>query len=90
MSQLTNSLMRVLVPMGIVARPRRPRAFQRRFLPWLDPMEDRTLLSTLLVTNTQDSGSGSLPPRSPPPSAATRSRSGMFSEARRSRSRRAS
>ena len=37
------------------ARPRR-----RRFLPRVDLMEDRTLLSTLTVTNNKDSGSGSL------------------------------
>ena len=30
------------------------------FWPQLDPMEDRTLLSTLTVTNNHDSGSGSL------------------------------
>ena len=31
-----------------------------RFEPGLDPMEDRTLLSTLTVTNNHDSGTGSL------------------------------
>ena len=33
---------------------------RRRFLPRVDLMEDRTLLSTLTVTNNKDSGSGSL------------------------------
>ena len=32
--------------------------FRRR--PWLEVMENRTLLSTLLVTSTADSGTGSL------------------------------
>ena len=40
-------------PCGV--RPRR-----RRFLPRVDLMEDRTLLSTLTVINKNDSGSGSL------------------------------
>ena len=31
-----------------------------RFLPRVDLMEDRTLLSTLTVTNNHDSGTGSL------------------------------
>src|SRR5262249_44775956 len=39
---------------------RRRRAARVRFRPALDPMEDRTLLSTLTVTNNQDSGPGSL------------------------------
>jgi hypothetical protein len=33
---------------------------RRRFLPCVDLMEDRTLLSTLTVINNNDSGSGSL------------------------------
>ncbi len=33
---------------------------RRRFLPRVDLMEDRSLLSTLTVTNNKDSGSGSL------------------------------
>jgi hypothetical protein len=41
------------------SRARRPR--RRRFLPGVDPMEDRVLLSgTLTVTNSHDSGPGSL------------------------------
>ena len=36
------------------------RARHVRFRPILDPMEDRTLLSTLTVTNNHDSGTGSL------------------------------
>jgi hypothetical protein len=41
--------------------PRRRRsATKLRFLPRLDPMEDRTLLSTVTVTNNDDSGPGSL------------------------------
>src|SRR5262249_18377948 len=39
---------------------RRRRAARVRFRPRLDPMEDRTLLSTLMVTNNHDSGPGSL------------------------------
>ena len=39
---------------------RRSRAFRRRFVPGIDLMEDRTLLSTLTVMNNNDSGSGSL------------------------------
>src|SRR4051794_3432793 len=39
--------------------PRRRRSLVR-FQPGLDPMEDRTLLSTLTVTNNHDSGTGSL------------------------------
>ena len=42
------------------ARPRRARAPRTRFLPRVDLMEDRTLLSTLTVINTNDSGAGSL------------------------------
>ena len=42
------------------ARCKRTRASRVRFLPRLDPMEDRTLLSPLTVTNNHDSGMGSL------------------------------
>ena len=42
------------------ARRRGPRSPWTRFVPPLDPMEDRTLLSTLTVLNNADSGSGSL------------------------------
>src|SRR5947209_3682564 len=38
----------------------RRRAARVRFRPVLDPMEDRTLLSTLTVTNNHDHGPGSL------------------------------
>src|SRR5262249_10201271 len=41
--------------------PHRARSAPKlRFLPRLDPMEDRTLLSTLTVMNNHDSGPGSL------------------------------
>ena len=36
------------------------RARTRAFLPFLEPVEDRVVLSTFVVTNTDDSGSGSL------------------------------
>ena len=36
------------------------RAHRRRFAPVLDPLEGRALLSTLVVTNNHDSGTGSL------------------------------
>src|SRR6266849_8957736 len=43
------------------SRDRFPRAGRRRtFRPHLEVLEDRTLLSTLLVTTTADSGPGSL------------------------------
>ena len=38
--------------------PRRPR--RRRFAPRIDSLETRALLSTLVVTNDDDSGTGSL------------------------------
>jgi hypothetical protein len=38
----------------------RPGAFRNRFVPGIDLMEDRTLLSVLTVMNNNDSGSGSL------------------------------
>ena len=41
-------------------RPQTTRATRTRFLPGIDRMEDRTLLSTWMVTNTNDSGTGSL------------------------------
>jgi hypothetical protein len=41
-------------------RHRGPRAPGRRFLPGVDAMEDRTVLSPLLVTSPADSGTGSL------------------------------
>jgi hypothetical protein len=41
-------------------RPWGARARRRQFLPRVDLMEDRTLLSTLTVMNNKDSGSGSL------------------------------
>ena len=41
-------------------RSRHHGAFKRRFLPRIDLMEDRTLLSTLTVANNADSGTGSL------------------------------
>ena len=43
-----------------VRGPRGARSPRRRFLPRVDLMEDRTLLSTLTVTNNNDSGKGSL------------------------------
>ena len=39
---------------------RRSRTCRRRFVPGVNLMEDRTLLSTLMVTNNNDSGKGSL------------------------------
>ena len=39
---------------------RRSAAFRRRFVPGIDLMEPRRLLSTLTVINNNDSGSGSL------------------------------
>ena len=42
------------------ARRRGPRSPWTRFVPRLDPMEDRTLLSTFTVTNLNDSDTGSL------------------------------
>ena len=41
-------------------KPRSARHRGRQFLPRVDLMEDRTLLSTLTVTNNNDSGTGSL------------------------------
>jgi hypothetical protein len=60
MSPFTNMSKKLPLPMRIVTRPQLPRAPRRRFLPRLDLMEDRTLLSTLTVMNNHDSGSGSL------------------------------
>ena len=54
---------KVLMPLSRIqqrVRPRRTRAPRTRFLPRVDLMEDRTLLSTLTVINTNDSGAGSL------------------------------
>ena len=60
--------MRILKPRSLPP-PRRHRTRRHprvcsgslfRLRPWLEAMEDRTLLSTLLVTNTADSGAGSL------------------------------
>ena len=71
-------------------RSRRPwsaRPRLRRFLPRVDLMEDRTLLSTLTVTNNHDSGSGSLAPRSRLPRAVTSSIFLPSSRVRRSRCR---
>ena len=54
---------KVLMPLSRIqqrVRPRRTRAPRTRFLPRVDLMEDRTLLSTLTVINNNDSGSGSL------------------------------
>jgi hypothetical protein len=46
---------------SLTGSPRRARSAPRmRFRPRLDAMENRTLLSTLTVTNDQDSGPGSL------------------------------
>ena len=42
--------------------PRTRRGRRRRFLPDVDRMEGRTLLSTRTVTNNNDSGTGSLAP----------------------------
>jgi hypothetical protein len=42
------------------ARHRGPRALRNRFAPAVDSLEVRALLSTLVVTNTNDSGPGSL------------------------------
>ena len=47
-------------PVVLRARRRVPRSPWTRFVPRLDPMEDRTLLSTLTVLNNHDSGAGSL------------------------------
>ena len=49
-------------PSAVVLRARRrgPRSPWTRFVPRLDPMEDRTLLSTWTVMNNYDSGAGSL------------------------------
>ncbi len=47
-------------PVVLRARRRGPRSPWTRFVPRLDPMEDRTLLSTLTVLNNHDSGAGSL------------------------------
>ncbi len=60
MSPLTNMSKKLQFSMRLVARPKRRRTSKRRFLPWLDQMENRTLLSTLTVMNNQDSGAGSL------------------------------
>ena len=46
---------------GSQSRRNGARVNRTRFLPRLDPMEARTLLSTLLVSNLSDSGTGSLP-----------------------------
>jgi hypothetical protein len=45
---------------GSQSRCNGARVSRTRFLPRLDPMEARTLLSTLLVSNLSDSGTGSL------------------------------
>jgi hypothetical protein len=60
MSSFTNMSKSLPFSVRLVARPQGRRTSNRRFLPWLDPMENRTLLSTLTVMNNQDSGSGSL------------------------------
>jgi hypothetical protein len=60
MSPLTNMSKKLPFSIRMVPQPQRPWAPRRRFLPSLDLMEDRTLLSTLTVMNNQDSGSGSL------------------------------
>src|SRR5439155_8702412 len=39
---------------------RQPARLWRSFVPRLEPLEDRTVLSTLTVTNPADSGDGSL------------------------------
>src|SRR5437879_13754988 len=39
---------------------RKPARLGRRFVPRLEPLEGRTVLSTLTVTNPADSGDGSL------------------------------
>ena len=39
---------------------RRPGASRRRFAPNVDPLEVRALLSTIVVTDADDSGAGSL------------------------------
>src|SRR6202011_3078237 len=39
---------------------RQPARLERSFVPRLEPLEDRTVLSTLTVTNPADSGDGSL------------------------------
>ena len=74
MSPFTNMSKRLQLSMGIGSRPQRVRAHRRRFLPGVHAMEDRTLLSTLLVMNNQDSGSGSLRAEIAPLTAATPSR----------------
>ena len=47
-------------PVVLWARRRGPRSPWTRFVPRLDPMEDRTLLSTVTVLNNHDSEAGSL------------------------------
>ncbi len=60
MSPFTNMSKKLPFSMRLMARPQRPPTAKRRFLPWLDQMENRTLLSTLTVMNNHDSGAGSL------------------------------
>src|SRR3954447_9411219 len=46
-----------------ISRPkpcRQPRGPRSRFVPWLEPLEDRTVPSTFTVLNNFDSGTGSL------------------------------
>jgi hypothetical protein len=60
MSQYANSS-KTPTKVRVWARsPRGQRSRRRRFQPRVDLMEDRTLLSSLTVSNTNDSGTGSL------------------------------
>jgi hypothetical protein len=60
MSQCARSSKTMPFSMRFLVRRQRPRVQRTRFLPGLDPMEERTLLSPLTVLNNHDSGSGSL------------------------------
>ena len=60
MARLEAKLVSGLTRIGPQARHRGSCATVRRFLPRVDLMEDRTLLSPLLVTSSADSGAGSL------------------------------
>ena len=86
MSPFMTMSKRLSFSMPLAVRSHRLRAHKRRFLPWVDVMEDRTLLSTLVVMNDHDSGSGSLAPRSARLIAGTPSRFPQLSKARPSRS----
>jgi hypothetical protein len=61
MLQLTGGSSSIVTRNSPRRRERRPlRDRRRRFLPDVDRMEGRTLLSTFTVTNNNDSGTGSL------------------------------